>query len=156
MPGIHLGHVCVVTADLDRFTRFYEHTIGLRLVAVDHSPQAGYERLGVFADANAVALLALERPDLDLGSSPDGDRPGMIDHLTFKVDGDEFEVAVARLVEAGASDGTIHPTGPTDAVRFDDPDGRTWSLWRPNPDWQPPASVEFIGCATGAGQEIAR
>lgn len=152
MSGIHLAHVRVVTADLDRFTRFFEYTLGLGLVAIDNLPQDGGERLGVFADTNGVTVLALERPDFGPGSAGDTGGRGAIDLVTFQADGTEFDDATARLVETGASDGTIHTDGPTHAVRFNDPDGRTWSLCRPNPDWQPPESVELLGClATRSG-----
>lgn len=143
MSQIHLGHVHVVTADLDRFARFYEHAIGLRLVAVDHAPHDGAGRLGVFADARGVAVVATEQPDFDLEGEPDGGSA----IVAFDADADEFDTAVDRLVEAGASNGERTSDGPTQTVTFFDPDGRACRLCRPDPGWTPPASVDVIACS---------
>lgn len=154
MSGIRLGHVHLSTADLDRFARFYEHTIGLRLVAVDHAPQNGSERLGVFADGRGVAIIASEHTDFDLD---DGERHNgvAIDHAAFDADGDEFDTAVERLVQAGASDGEMTTDGPTRTVTFFDPDGRACRLCRPDPDWTPPSTVEVIACSTRSPRETS-
>lgn len=152
MSGIRLGHIHLVTADLDRFARFYEHTIGLRLVAVDHAPQTGDGRLGVFADARGVAVIAIEQPELDLDD--DGHRRGAaIDQVAFDADPDEFDNAVGRLVHAGASSGEATADGPNRTVIFFDPDGRACRLCRPDPDWSPRSSVEVIACSTHGRRE---
>lgn len=156
MAGIHLGHVSVATRDLDRLQRFYERTIGLRLVAVDHRPHPQGGRLGVFCDGRSVALLAHECSDAEAETDTDLASHHPIDHITFEADAAEFDDAVARLVAAGASDGKVHPDGPTFVVRFEDPDGRSLRLSRPNPDWEPPASAELPSCSLNAPQDVWR
>lgn len=147
MSRIRLSHVSVVTADLDRFTRFYENTIGLRLVAIDHSPHHESQRLGVYADASGIAVLAVEQPDFDLKSIDPGE-PLAIDHISFEADPSEFDNAISLLVATGASNGERHTDGPMSAVWFIDPDGRSCRLCQRDPAWIPPESVDVIACAT--------
>ena len=135
---IHLGHAAIITRDLDRLRSFYEHTLGLEVIAEDTPSVPGCTRLAAFHDGRSVALLAFEKPDAELvAPQPMGER-GPIDHLTFMVDdADAFSEAASRLVAAGASAGEVHPIGPTLSVSFTDPDGRPVNLQRPNPDWDP-------------------
>lgn len=147
---IHLGHAAIVTPDLDRLRQFYEHALGLRVVAEDVPPVEGLTRLAALSDGRSVALLAFERPDAEPAPKI---RPGSpIHHLTFMAgDVDDFESAIARLVETGSSDGAINAIGPMLAVSFTDPDGRAMSLQRLNPDWDPasigadPAILTLLG-----------
>lgn len=135
---IHLGHAAIITPDLDRLRRFYEHVLELDVVAEDVPPVPGYTRLAAFSDGRTVALLAFEKPDAEtFATQPFGER-GTIDHLTFVVGAaDAFEAATRRLVDTGASTGDVTPIGPTLSVAFTDPDGRPMHLQRPNPDWDP-------------------
>ena len=135
---IHLGHAAIITPDLDRLRSFYQHALGLEVVAEDTPPVSGCTRLAAFSDGRSVALLAFEKPDAEPAMpQPMGER-GLIDHLTFVVgDADSFSEAVARLVETGASTGEVQPIGPTLSVGFTDPDGRPVNLQRPNPEWDP-------------------
>lgn len=145
---IHLGHAAIITPDLERLRRFYEHVLELELVAEDVPPVPGCTRLAVFCDGRAVAMLAFEKPDAETPANrPFGER-GPVDHLTFVVaDADAFEAATRRLIDTGASTGEVNPIGPTLSVAFTDPDGRPMNLQRPNPDWDP-ASI-------GADPDIA-
>ena len=68
-----LGHVGVHTPDLDRFRRFYEDVLGLRLVAVDHPTGAPFRRMGAFTDRDgeSTALLVFEIPGYSSGLADD-------------------------------------------------------------------------------------
>lgn len=151
MPDIYLSHVSITTADLDCLTRFYERTIGLRLVAIDHSPLHEPRRLGVYADANGIALLAVEQPEFDLKNA-DFDEPRAVDHITFEANGSEFDDAVCRLVATGASSGARHADGPMSFVWFVDPDGRDCRICRRDPAWTPPQTVNIVACTTSANR----
>ena len=135
---IRLGHAAIITPDLDRLRRFYEHTLRLEVVAEDVPPDAAFTRLAAFSDGRSVALLVFEQPDVELViGQPFGGR-GPIDHLAFVVeDPVAFDAAARRLVDAGASSGEVRPLGPTLSLHFVDPDGRPLNLQRPNPDWDP-------------------
>ena len=125
--ALTLGHPAVITPDLDRFRRFYEDVIGLRLTVIDHPLRAPYRRVGSFTDAtgSSVVLAAYEIPHhrTELADDLLG-RRGRIDHLAFVVHDDAALAAVAtRLVDAGASSGATDGTGWQQSLHFVDPDG---------------------------------
>lgn len=134
--GIRLGHATVVTPDLDRLRRFYEHTLGLEVVAEDVPPVERFTRLAALSDGRRVVLLALEQPDVEVAGSADEHRA--IHHVAFvAADAEAFDAALSRLVETGSSDGVCTPIGPTLSASFTDPDGRDLRLQRLNPEWDP-------------------
>ncbi len=144
-PLLSLGHPAVITPDLDRFRRFYEDVIGLRLVAIHHPSRAAYRRVGSFTDATgaAVVLVAYEIPRhrTDLADDLLG-RHGRIDHLVFVVDDvDALTAAAGRLIDAGASSGAI---GPLHSLEFVDPDGAHHVVQVAGEMLQPAPHIEFI------------
>ncbi|MFV0308153.1 MAG: VOC family protein [Desertimonas sp.] len=76
-PTAAFGHVSWLTADLDRFRRFYEDVFGFRTVTIEHPDQMPYRRLASLTDAagEAVRILAFEVPGVRLGSARRRDRP---------------------------------------------------------------------------------
>jgi len=139
----------MITADLDRFRRFYEDIFGFRLVSIDHPTRAPFRRLGTFTDGAdaAVALIAFEIPHYrsELADELLG-RRGRVDHLAFAVgDDDEFATITARLVDVGASSGAIEAIGSFRSVLFVDPDGGHHALQVTDRGWRPSASTEVIG-----------
>ena len=134
-----VGHIALNTPDLDRFRRFYEDLLGLRLVIqlrMDHPPHLRH-----------AALLAGERTVLHVfevpGYDPEADgigteigQRGRIDHFGLQVrDRAALEEIAARLAAAGASDGVIRPLGPSQQVFFRDPDGLACEVSCFDPAW---------------------
>jgi catechol 2,3-dioxygenase-like lactoylglutathione lyase family enzyme len=143
-----LGHVAINTPDLDRFRRFYEDVLGLRLLVVNHPTGAPFRRLGAFTDGDgqSVVLLAFEVPGYQSGLPDDvTGRRGRIDHVAFcAADDTEFDDLVGRLVDAGASSGAIAALGPVRSVLFVDPDGGHHNLQIRDPSWSPEATADVV------------
>lgn len=150
-----LGHVGVHTPDLDRFRRFYEDVLGLRLVAVDHPTGAPFRRMGAFTDRDgeSTALLVFEIPGYSSGLADDViGRRGRLDHIAFAAADDaEFDEIVERLVDAGASSGTVDDLGPVRSVLFVDPDGAHHNLQVVVPGWRPGPGAEVVDADLLAG-----
>ncbi len=143
-----LGHAAVNTPDLDRFRRFYEDVLGLRLVVVHHPSQMSFRRVGAFTDGDGetVVLLAFEVPGYQTGLPDDLiGRRGRVDHVAFHAaTRAAFDELVSRLIDAGATSGEITPLGPVRTVFFVDPDGAHHNLQTGDPDWRPGPSAEVI------------
>jgi catechol 2,3-dioxygenase-like lactoylglutathione lyase family enzyme len=152
--GARLGHTALVTADLDRFRRFYEDVFGFRTVMVDHPDGMPFRRLASMADAvgDDIRLLLFEVPGYASGLPDDViGRRGRLDHVAVHIgEPDGFDDLVGRLVECGASSGEISELGPVRSVLFVDPDGGHHNLQTPNPEWVPPRSVEIVDPALWA------
>lgn len=140
---IGVGHVAVITADLDRFRAFYEDVLGLRtglVMRITHEPHLRHAFL--FVDDNTL-VHAFEVPGYDPGT--DGweatiGRRGRVDHLAFVVpDRAALEAVRERLVAAGASDGSITDFGPVLSVPFRDPDGMASEVTMVVADFDPAA-----------------
>lgn len=145
---VRLGHAAVNTPDLDRFRRFYEDVLGLRLVAVNHPTGAPFRRLGAFTDRDgeSMVLLAFEVPGYASGLADDViGRRGRLDHIAFyAAEDDEFDEIVERLVDAGASSGAVDLLGPVRSVLFVDPDGAHHNLQITDSSWRPGPEAEVI------------
>jgi len=142
IAGMRLGVVAVTTPDLDRFRKFYELALGLRMVVQDTPPQPDLTRLGVFAADDQPLLLAFECPDAEVTDPSPLGRRGAIDHFDLAVDDPAtFEVVRQRLVDAGATAGDVCKIGPTYSVVFVDPDGRTARLVRPRHNWSSDTAI---------------
>ena len=107
---VSFGHAAVNTPDLDRFRRFYEDVLGLRLVTVNSPVDTPFRRIGAFTDRHGrqMGLLVFEVPGYSSGLPADqiGQR-GRIDHLTFEAANNADFVILDRLVGAGASSGEV-------------------------------------------------
>ena len=119
--GIH--HVALLTEDLDRFVAFYHEVFDAALVA-NIVEEHGMRHAMVEVGQGAV-LHAFEQPERsDARGSAVMFGRGHLDHLALNVpDREAFEDVRARLVEVGASDGTITDFGSVCSVSFLDPDG---------------------------------
>lgn len=143
--AVSLGDVAIVTPDLDRARRFYEDVLGMRTVIVEHPRGAAVRRSANLVDRNGRASIRLlEVPGFTPGVADDLiGRRGRLDQIAFAVDSDaELASVAARLVDAGASGGSVAEVGPSRVVEFVDPDGghhsvRTWVR-----GWEPPLSTE--------------
>jgi catechol 2,3-dioxygenase-like lactoylglutathione lyase family enzyme len=117
-----VNHVAVMTADLDRFVTFYTDVFELDVVFTETTPSFHHAilRAGpdswlhpaeVSGNAHSAALPAMF------------DR-GHLDHVALGADSPEsFEVLRRRLVERGATDGTVEDVGAFHTLWFRDPDG---------------------------------
>jgi len=118
--GVH--HVALVTSDLDRLIEFYVSVFeaklntnveegGLRHAMLDLGGGFALHPFFVGDNPHAAATAAM------FGR-------GHLDHVALKVDGTAtFETLRRRLVECGASDGTITDFGTVRTVTYRDPDG---------------------------------
>lgn len=117
-----INHVALVTADLDRFTQFYASVFDAQVFA---ELSEGPVRHALIDLGGGTALHPFElsgRPADDaFGEMFDR---GHLDHVSLNVPDEEtFEVLRSRLVESGASDGTITDFGAIRTVAYRDPDG---------------------------------
>lgn len=145
-----IGHVALVTRDLDRFTRFYAEALGAP--ALERSERDRRLGLGFVRVGDAVLLHVFERPEGGLGGVADDELPqpfrrGPVDHISLEAAGPEaFSDARRRLVALGATDGDVVDFGPLVSLFFVDPDGRQLelSLTKP-PGWDPPFALTAPG-----------
>lgn len=63
----------------------------------------------------------------------------------------EFDEVVERLVDAGASSGTVDDLGPVRSVLFVDPDGAHHNLQVVVPGWRPGPGAEVVDADLLAG-----
>lgn len=124
--GAH--HLTVFTRDMDRLIRFYRDMFDAD-IAFDMSetgPDGGTLRHALIGLGNGFALHPFQMPaetGHEDGSMQMGKR-GHIDHLALRVDDEEsLQEVRRRLVEAGASDGTVTDFGAIRLISFEDPDG---------------------------------
>ena len=138
-----IGHVAVLTVDLDRFRRFYEDVVGLRTFMVSAPPGAPFHRLGALAVAEHSVVLAFEVPGHDpTGIGTQVEERGRIDHVAFRVaDPDALGEVARRLVDAGASSGAVDRHGPILSAHFVDPDGRAGNVSCWDPAYDPATEV---------------
>lgn len=118
--GCH--HVTVITKDIDKFVEFYVSIFDGELQLDLTEGQLRH----VMIDLGGFSLhpFQFEGGSPEAAASPNVFSRGHIDHLAIKFDDPEyFKLARKRLVEAGASDGTLTDFGCIRQVRFKDPDG---------------------------------
>jgi catechol 2,3-dioxygenase-like lactoylglutathione lyase family enzyme len=134
-----INHLAVVTEDLDRFVAFYVDVLGGELTTLveEHSERHGTQRHALVDLGRGAGLHAFEQPGNPNthGTTAIFDR-GHLDHFGINVaDEETFERLRTRLVEAGASDGTITDFGMVRSVSFFDPDGTDaeLALWGDGP-----------------------
>ncbi|HEY8524676.1 MAG TPA: VOC family protein [Acidimicrobiales bacterium] len=136
-----IGHVAVITADLDRFRAFYEDVIGLRTALVLRMAGPPGLRHALFLVTAVSFVHAVERPGYDPAADGLGTEIGFrgrVDHLAFHVASvADLEAVRDRLVAVGASEGVVTPLGPVHSVHFRDPDGLEGEVTATNPAWDP-------------------
>jgi len=124
--GAH--HLTVFTGDLDRLIRFYEDIFeaNAKYDLAEPGPGGGILRHALIDLGGGFALHPFQMPEptgYESGSMQMGKR-GHIDHLALKVEDEErLQTIRRRLVDAGASDGTVTDFGAIRLLNFEDPDG---------------------------------
>lgn len=117
------NHIALVTEDLDRFLVFWTEVFDADVLL---DMREGPMRHAMVDLGGGFCLHPFE---FDQGN-PHGDASpemfdrGHLDHVAIGVeDPDAFALLRQRLVDAGASDGTLTDFGPVRTVWFEDPDG---------------------------------
>src|SRR5688572_30117427 len=123
-----LNHVAIITADLDRFVAFYTRVFGMTEVFRENIPGLRHAILRI-ADGSSW-LHPAEIPGNEHASAiPKMFCRGHLDHIALTARSSEsFEELRTRLVEAGASDGTVEDLGAFHSLWFQDPDGMRGEL----------------------------
>jgi len=128
-----VNHIAWISKDVDRLARFYttvfdavvgltrEHGPGETMTVIDIGPTT---QLNIFViDGNTQA----DRQTPMWGR-------GRIDHVGLAAASPEaFETIRSRLVDAGASDGTVNDFGRALSIFFRDPDGLEGEVLLPKP-----------------------
>ena len=122
-----VNHVAVLTNDLDRFVGFYTDVFDVDVVFHEETPAFRHAILRVGADS---WLHPAEVPGSAHGDAlPQMFDRGHLDHLAVTAaSATAFETLRARLVERGASDGTVEDLGAFHSLWFEDPDGMRGEL----------------------------
>ena len=138
---VAIGHVAVITPDLDRFRAFYEDVIGLRTAIVLRMTDPPGLRHAVLSVTATSIVHVFEQPGYDPAADGIGTglgHRGRLDHLAFHMASyADLEAVRDRLVAVGASDGTVSSHGPVLSVFFRDPDGLEAEVTTVNADWDP-------------------
>lgn len=148
-----INHVALLTRDVDAFKQFYvdvfDGTVlfdldedGLRHAAVDVGGGAALHAFGMPGSPQAVA-------------SSDMFNRGHLDHVAINVpDEPAFHEASRRLVERGASDGTVTDFGVLKSISFRDPDGMEAevALWASKPARRFEERIVTPAAESGAGR----
>jgi catechol 2,3-dioxygenase-like lactoylglutathione lyase family enzyme len=121
-----INHVAFISRDIDALKDFYARAFDAECIldeTLEHGPWDNARH--AFIDLGGGCVLhPFERTDSTwLEKMPIFDR-GRIDHIALLAPSKEmFETVRQRLIDAGASDGTVTDFGPVFSVFFRDPDG---------------------------------
>lgn len=123
-----MHHLTFLTADMDRLIDFYARVFGAR-VTVDLEEEGlrhAFIEIGPHTVLHPFQVPGVEPP----GAQPMFDR-GRLDHFALNAaTEDAFREARRRLVEEGASDGSVTDMGSLLLLSFSDPDeGRHELVW---------------------------
>jgi len=121
-----VNHIAVLTADMDRFIRFYQEAFDAKVLS-DNPNHAGHE-------GERMVIMSLGGPsDFNVFQVPGNDQAsvqtpmygrGRLDHFGLNARSREaLEEVRQRLIRLGASDGTVTDFGKQVSVFFRDPDG---------------------------------
>jgi catechol 2,3-dioxygenase-like lactoylglutathione lyase family enzyme len=121
-----VNHIAILTADMDRFIRFYQEAFGGH-VESDNPNHAGHpgERMVIMSLGGPTELNVFQVPGNSQASvqTPMYGR-GRLDHFGLNAPTREaLEEVRQRLMRLGASDGTVTHFGSKLSVFFRDPDG---------------------------------
>jgi catechol 2,3-dioxygenase-like lactoylglutathione lyase family enzyme len=119
--GCH--HVALVTEDLDRLLAFHRDVFDAPAVWV--LEEAGARHAAIeFGRGFHLHAFELAGGNPHARGLPEMFTRGHLDHVALEVpDEATLQDLRRRLVDRGASDGTLHDFGSTRQVWFDDPDG---------------------------------
>jgi len=118
-----VNHIAFISKDVERLGRFYERVFDAVVGPTRrHAPGETMTDIGI-GPATQLSVFVIE-------GNPEADRQtpmwgrGRIDHVGLAaVSREAFETIRDRLVETGASDGTVNDFGQVLSIFFRDPDG---------------------------------
>jgi catechol 2,3-dioxygenase-like lactoylglutathione lyase family enzyme len=130
-----LNRVALVTVDIDRFVAFYREVFEAELLL---DLDEGHARHALVDLGGGICLhpFQLPAPTAHAAGSPRMFDRGHLDHVALNVaDPYVFENLRRRLVDRGASDGTVSDFGMMRTVTFRDPDGfeAEIAMWQNSP-----------------------
>lgn len=120
-----IHHIATATNDLDAMVAFYAEVFDLE-------PHPGFPK---DTPIGRIAFYSIAGVEMQIVEAPvekaPTDTPAILlqkglrlDHFTVAVDSQEtFDTIKARLMERGASDGTMTPFGDASLLPYTDPDG---------------------------------
>lgn len=121
-----VNHIAILTADMDRFIRFYQEAFDATVVSDNpkHGGREG-ERMVVMTLGGPSMFNVFQVP---ANTQAEVQTPmfgrGRIDHFGLNASSREaLEAVRQRLIQLGASDGTVTDFGSALSVFFRDPDG---------------------------------
>jgi catechol 2,3-dioxygenase-like lactoylglutathione lyase family enzyme len=121
-----INHLALVTADMDKTTRFYHGVMGARLVATLGTPAFRHYFFDIGA-GNTVAFFEYRDAPLDRFAKPAGvpdPRASQFDHISFNLpDEHALELLRARLKEYGCEVTDVVDHGMVRSIYFTDPNG---------------------------------
>ena len=121
-----VNHIAILTADMDRFIRFYQEAFGAEVISDNprHTDHEG-ERMVIMSIGGPTDFNVFQVPGNTQASvqTPMYGR-GRLDHFGLNAASrEDLEEVRQRLMRLGASDGTITDFGRQLSVFFRDPDG---------------------------------
>ncbi len=117
-----INHVALLTTDVDAFLAFYGEVFDAEIVS-DQTEQ-GMRHAAVDLGAGAVLHAFCIEGNAHATGRPEMFDRGHLDHFGINApDVDTLREVRQRLVDRGASDGTITDFGILRSVSFEDPDG---------------------------------
>ena len=121
-----VNHIAILTADMDRFIRFYQEAFGAEVISDNprHADHEG-ERMVIMSIGGPTDFNVFQVPGNTQASvqTPMYGR-GRLDHFGLNAASrEDLEEVRQRLMRLGASDGTITDFGRQLSVFFRDPDG---------------------------------
>jgi catechol 2,3-dioxygenase len=134
-PAVHIGHVHLRVADLDRAIAFYRDVLGFELTA--YGPDFGLPGAAFLAAGGYHHHIGLNTWQSQGGSPPPDGYTGLHHVAIVYPDRHELGRAVGRLLEAGFPIEGAEDHGGTVSVYLLDPDGNGLELYydRPREAW---------------------
>lgn len=120
-----INHIALISGDIDRLRAFYTDVFEAEVGPTRPHGEKGDEtmtmiRVGPHTELNVVTIEGNSEPERQ---TPMWGR-GRLDHFGLQAASSEaFETIRQRLVERGASDGTVNDFGGVFSLFFRDPDG---------------------------------
>jgi catechol 2,3-dioxygenase-like lactoylglutathione lyase family enzyme len=122
-----INHIAVVTQDLARFVEFYRSIFGMELLFEEHAPAFSHAilRSGESSWLHPAAVSGNQHG----AALPEMFRRGHLDHIALTAPSAQaFALLRERLLERGATNGSVEDLGAFHALWFQDPDGMRGEL----------------------------
>ena len=118
--GVH--HVALLSSDVERTVRFYQHVVGFPLIEMFENRDYGGSTHFFFDLGHGNSLAFFDLPGLGLG--PYAEVLGGLHHLAISIERDQWERARDNLERAGVPFQVVDHS----SMYFNDPDGARLEL----------------------------